>query len=369
MKLTDQIKNIFSSLLPVGNNLDFNESFENLGIESIDLVTARVQIENGLNVRIPDESWIEFETINEIVNFLSKNEEQNTQETQVENLPQFQQDYVVNMPQMAIEALSENWLFKEIGDKHWEMLCAGLNANSFDLTDSMGNRLYATFVRIRLNMSSSLADFTENQNVKMKGYISRFGESMYFSNINFGDGSTFVNADLMTTFSIRNASDNKRLTKSQPAPGQNTINALNANPSFGDEYRLIKKQVKTSISFENYNFDISEDILFEREYELSPYHDLNGVGLLYFAAYPIINDICEASHFNQKLEERWELNYFTSFKDILYYGNCNIDDSIIYRLHSYENIDDNHIKISSSLYRKSDNAVMAKIFSVKKKRS
>ena len=31
------------------------------------------------------------------------------------------------MPQMANAALSENWLFKELGDIHWELLSKGLN--------------------------------------------------------------------------------------------------------------------------------------------------------------------------------------------------------------------------------------------------
>ena len=36
--------------------------------------------------------------------------------------------------------------------------------------------------------------------------------------------------------------------------------------------------------------------LFEAEYKIVPYHDINGVGLLYFAAYPTISDICELAY-------------------------------------------------------------------------
>ena len=54
------------------------------------------------------------------------------------------------MPQMALEALSENWFFKELGDIHWELICKGLNTKSFDLKNDTDDRLYATFVRIRI---------------------------------------------------------------------------------------------------------------------------------------------------------------------------------------------------------------------------
>ena len=36
----------------------------------------------------------------------------------------------------------------------------------------------------------------------------------------------------------------------------------------------------------------SEENLYECHYEILPPHDINGVGLLYFAAYPSVFDLC-----------------------------------------------------------------------------
>ena len=41
----------------------------------------------------------------------------------------------VNMPQMAANGLSENWLFKHCGDLHWDALCASLDIRSSELED------------------------------------------------------------------------------------------------------------------------------------------------------------------------------------------------------------------------------------------
>jgi len=116
-------------------------------------------------------------------------------------------------------------------------------------------------------------------------------------------------------------------------------------------------------------FKISETSLFTTVYDLNPYYDLNGVGLLYFAAYPIINSKCEADFFNSlKPDERWETTYHVIARDVFYYANCNISDKIKYVLHEYQTLDNNVIKITSSLYRISDNTLMAKIFTLKKKK-
>ena len=92
-----------------------------------------------------------------------------------------EKDFTINMPQMAVEALSENWLFKALGDAHWEMLCNGLDTKSFDLKNDTGDRLYATFVRIRLHCSGNLRSFKENQKLGLSGDMNRYGNSVYFS--------------------------------------------------------------------------------------------------------------------------------------------------------------------------------------------
>lgn len=274
----------------------------------------------------------------------------------------------INMPQMALEALSENWLFKELGDVHWDLICKGLNTKSFDLKNDLGNRLYATFVRIRISCSNTLKSFNENEPAVIDGTIKRFGNSMYFSDILFQSGKESVKAELMTTFSIRDKVDNTKLAKSEPDLLKNNVAKLASFPSFGNEYRLIKKKILKEIGTDENKFIVEDKFIYETEYALNPYYDLNGVNLLYFAAYPIINDVCEAKFFNEKeFTTRWEQEYYTAYKDVLYYSNCNIFDTILYQLVSFEDIGNGQIKISSILRRKSDQVIIARIFTVKKK--
>ncbi len=336
-------------------------------IDSIDLVTIRVDFEKMYGKPIPDSKWLDFNTLDEIIRFCTIGNTINNTDTGFKTPDYKEKIFKLNMPQMAVEALSENWLFKELGDFHWELLCEGLNTQSSSLTDEIGNRLYATFVRISISFPVSLSEFTENDMFKMKGSILRYGHGMYFSEIISTGNKGAIKANLMTSFSIRNNIDNTKLMKSQPASGTNLIEEAKTFPLFGDDYRLIKKNAQKEVTNFGEIFKVSDEILFAINYQLNPYYDLNGVGLLYFAAYPVINDVSSSVFFTNLFGTRWETAYSTIARDIFYFANCNIDDTIDYRLNAYETLANGTIKIASSLHRKTDNVLMARIFTIKKK--
>ena len=65
------------------------------------------------------------------------------------------------------------------------------------------------------------------------------------------------------------------------------------------------------------------------------------MSLIYFAAYPTISDNCESHYFNEvenHLDRRWEQQYFTLARDIMYYANCELSDTIIYHLNKIEKV-------------------------------
>ncbi|MFT3680839.1 MAG: phosphopantetheine-binding protein [Ferruginibacter sp.] len=362
---------IIQNTVPEIDKKDIKLPFENIGIDSIDLVTIRVDLEKEIGKNIPDSKWVTFENLYEIIGYCSSHE--NSIATNGNGLEQksILKEVTIDMPQMAIEALSENWLFKELGNLHWQMLCDGLGTKSFDLKDELDNRLYATFVRISINSTVPLNKFKENETLSIDGKINRYGNSMYFSNIILQSGEAAIDAHLMTSFSIRNASDNTKLVKSQPGGVKNSIHEFDINPAFGNEYRLVKKGELNAIRIGDIQFEINNDCIFETPYNLNPYYDLNGVGLLYFAAYPIISDVCEAKYFNalEKDYDRWELAYYTLSRDIFYYGNCNVNETVLFKLHAFSFLENDMVQLNSSLHRKSDNSLIARIFTVKKKRS
>lgn len=364
------MRTIINRILPNINEQEYNLEFKNLAIDSIDLVSLRVEIENRLGRMIPNQDWLSFKNLNDILAYTeqqsseSKNDLYKKEEISAQKKQQF-----ITMPQMCMEGLSENWLFKEAGDLHWDLLCKGLGTDSSKLKDDLGNRLYATFVRIRIDGTGNLSDFKENSPYEFNAELSRFGMGMFFSKINFQSLGNLMKIDMMTSFSVRKSTgDNKSLAKSQPNVEHCDIPATLEFPVFGNEYRLIKKGELSTFFCKDYVFNISENQIFNFEYSLNPYYDLNGVGLLYFAAYPVISDYCELQYFREHSDENWAENYFTLFRDIMYYANTDAQDTIIYVLNSVEQLTENRVKIQATLYRKSDQKMMARIFTVKQKR-
>lgn len=359
------IKELIQKELNIEDTSAFDEPIETLGIDSMDLITLRVKLEKQFGKEVPDEIWLTMSSLSELVSFFSEDVQASNgihNSTLKSEEFEHKRSHQVNMPQMALGGLSESWLLKEMGDFHWFQLCEGLNTKSFDLTDQTGERLYATFVRIKHESKDSLAAFQENEKVEMGGSMTRFGSSMYFSkNAIFNDNKR-IDFNMMTTFSSRGR-DNSKLTKGKPNSRiQNDIIELNDMPDFGQKYRMIRKQVDHSLQLSGVNFKMIEHSIFEFDYDINPYHDINGVNLLYFAAYPIISDFCE---FNYIKKEKDFSRTNTIARDVFYFSNCNIDDNILYKLNEFELLENNRAKIQSTLIRKSDNKTLAKIFTIK----
>lgn len=251
----------------------------------------------------------------------------------------------INMPQMAMRGLSESWLFKEMGDLHWHTLCKGLQTPSSAIADSEGYRLYATFTRIRLELGGPLTDFRENEDLILDLAPSRFGAGMFFGDIDIQGARATGKATLMTSFSkFGEAGSNTSLMKGQPIiPDDCAIPTLTAAPEFAQTYRTLRAEQLPAP-------------LFETEYEMLPVHDINGVGLLYFAAYPMIADLCAARHGGRALLS----NHSTTTRDICYFANAMPDETLVFRLHDWNQTPE-QVHYRATLSRKSDDKTMALI--------
>jgi probable biosynthetic protein (TIGR04098 family) len=342
--------------------------FDASGLDSFDLLEIRVKLENATDHAIPDTEWIAFNSLQDIQLYLNTATSMSAGESEAGGIAT-QRRTSINMPQMALGGLSESWLLKEFGDIHWAMTCAALNSESHNLVDELGNRLYATFVRIRYESSHHLKQFQENELLDFQGRLSRFGKSMFFSDLMVRGQDKEITASLMTTFSVRQ-SNNKSLLKGEPRiPPGCAAEVLEATPRFASEYREMRKANMAELELRGQKFTAQKELLFETTYQLNPYLDLNGVNLLYFAAYPMISDYCEMEFMRQHHGDlsagHWPLQASTIARDIFYYGNCDLDDRIVFGVNSFAPAPDGRFRIATSLFRESDRELIANIFTLK----
>lgn len=346
----------------------FSLPFAQSGLDSFDLLEIRVRLESEGAHRIPDSEWLAFKSFQDIQNYFDQINPLVPSEIESPGITSHRR-VVINMPQMVLGGLSEHWLFKELGDIHWGMTCDALNSESDQLVDEMGNRLYATFVRVRAESSHHMKEFQENEWLDFQGRLFRFGKSMFFSDISVRSKEKQIKASLMTTFSFRQ-SNNKSLLKGEPLIPENCpAEAKTSMPPFAEEYREMRKGNQSALELGGSTFPAHRESLFETTYNINPYQDVNGVNLLYFAAYPTISDYCEtefmAQHKRAAFKSHWALEASTIARDVFYYGNCDLDDRIVFAVNSCELMEGRKLGIATSLLRESDRQLIANIFTAK----
>lgn len=267
------------------------------------------------------------------------------------------------MPHMAISALSENWLMKELGDLHWDLLSKGLQQKTSEIKDHFGNRLYATFVRTNI-LVSPLDQFSENDILSLEGTIKRFKTNTYITNTVGRSNGNQVKATFVSCFTHRDENDNSKISKSDPKDSFNQVEELEEIPEFLQKYRLLKKGLLGKLEFGDVEFSLSDEVIYETQYQINPFYDINGGGLLYFASYPIISDKCMTDYV-RALDS--DSSYQTIYRDVFYLANCNKSDEVCFQLNSLEYLDNSRLVITTSLYRKSDKTKMATIFTIKQR--
>ncbi|MCS6987037.1 MAG: phosphopantetheine-binding protein [Sphingomonadaceae bacterium] len=372
---------------PELEDADLDRPFVELGLDSFDLISLRADLETRLGRAIPDARWQSLRCPADLaqpaadryaaepepsaerrpaapppaatvvpmakprVRYSLLPPQRGDAPDGPAALPPNERHYRINLPQMAMRGLSEGWLFRELGDLHWAVLMHELKTQSASLADGAGHRLYATFTRVAFTSNVPLTDYRENERLAIRIDESRFGAAMFFGDARIEGVRGVATARLMTTFArFGEAGANTSLLKGQPViPPECAIRDLGELPPFAVEYRQLRATPLPPAQA-------------ELDYEIQPFHDINGVGLLYFAAYPAIAELC----LTRLKGPAFAFETSTVERDICYFANAEPTDTLIFRLHDWAE-DDREVRYLASLARKSDGVTMARIRAVKRR--
>jgi probable biosynthetic protein (TIGR04098 family) len=239
----------------------------------------------------------------------------------------------IGMPQLGPYGLSENWLLRHLGDAHWSIICKALDRRSRDIVDEDGNRLYASFARARWTSTKPLSGYRESDRLEGSMEMVCFGDGVFLSSTELGDGIDMITVQLASIFTRREAADsNDRLLASlPPIPETGLIPSVETAPSFLTEHRLLRSNKLPSLTFMGERFDLPSEFAEYGTYKTNGYLDFNGANLLYFASYPTISDICESQ--TRYVKNCFGFDAFVTRaspmgRDIFYFGNANLGDSI-----------------------------------------
>ncbi|MEY4551273.1 MAG: hypothetical protein RL685_7468, partial [Pseudomonadota bacterium] len=200
---------------------------------------------------------------------------------------------ILSMPHMAMGALSEFFFLKECGDIHWEMVSRGFGRSPQNLCDQSGNRLYMTFVRVRWQATHPLTSFVEGDALTFEGTLRRAGARLFVSKtrLTSKDGRR-IDATLLSSFAYRNASGDlvKGLPELDSSVQQDDEAAAFVAGYFQLKTALSGQGSRGTHSLAGIEIEHAAEAIDRSDYCINPYHDINGANLLYFAAYPQVQD-------------------------------------------------------------------------------
>lgn len=255
----------------------------------------------------------------------------------------------LGMPHLGLSGLSENWLLRECGDRHWQAVCEIVGVPSHRLCNRAGHRLYSSFIATEIS-GDPLGAFGENDTLSFAIRITRLSPYRFFSSqhVVCASEARQCTVNMMTLFVRKETfEDNHNLTR-EAVPLSCAPDFRIAEPAdafTAERLQLAHRHLK----------DAPPACLpSEYIYDICPLTDFNAARFLYFAGYQAILDRAE-----WYLLRRPGLEFSsTVHRQTYYFANVNIGDRAIVKIGGFRQ-DGANYRFDAVLTRGSDGSMIA----------
>lgn len=226
--------------------------------------------------------------------------------------------YRAGMPQLSFTGLSENWLLKECGHRHWEALAAHAGYATPDFSDDQGGRSYAAFTAIRLQ-ANGFDTVRENDDFEIHTTLCRTGPVRHFSTHRIARGAVpIAEVSMSSTFVMRGETRNNRSVARATLAG--LAGAVSPMPADAHAMTQAGKRLRAGdrASYEGL-VQVERDAA---EFLPCPSNDFNGADFLYFASFQSFVDRAEWQH------HRFAEPPVIASRSLHFYGNLNVGDTL-----------------------------------------
>jgi probable biosynthetic protein (TIGR04098 family) len=272
----------------------------------------------------------------------------------------------IGMPHLDVGGLSEAWLFRYVGDLHWEAISRRLGVATDEIRDEGRARLYPTVVALRARYDVPPSDVRENDVLEAAIEVEPCGRACAQGRFAATVGPAHLSVEIITTFAARHPDGAMHMARPIPALAERW-SPIQAPSRLARLARAARKGEPLDDPFCGPRLDAAGAFLGSVPHAPSPYADYNGAGLLYFAAYPTIADTAE-----RRLVRRlglgpadapdWAVATSPLARDVFYYGNLPLGDALSVQLLSFAMSDDGAgVKTRVRLRRASDGHVIADV--------
>jgi probable biosynthetic protein (TIGR04099 family) len=226
---------------------------------------------------------------------------------------------VLGMPHLCLGGLSETWLIKECGHRHWFMLAQASGRTVPDFRDAAGDPVYAAFVAVSVR-DACLDAAREHDELGFESHLERTSRTKFMSRHRLAVRGREIGEVVMTSVFVKRtqAGVNRSLARVD-VPGLPPVEPAGDLAADAATVAALRRDTWTK----HLGFARAEAAVFDRfVIDPCPSQDFNGADFLYFASFQAFVDRAEWAFFRP--DPRWT----TRLRDIVYHGNIEPGDRV-----------------------------------------
>ncbi|WP_038361162.1 Pnap_2097 family protein [Bosea sp. 117] len=258
---------------------------------------------------------------------------------------------VLGMPHLSLGGLSETWLLKELGHRHWQLLAGMAGRAVPDFRDADGTPVYAAFCAVSI-ADARFDALREHDELAISSELARISRTQFASRHRLSCRGRPVGTVELSSVFVRRSEPGRNRSIARIA--LDIFPAADPPEGFGAAATMAAKM--RGAWSEHFGFDrAGAGDATRLVINPCPSQDFNGADFLYFAAFQAFVDRAE-----------WELlaplqPRSTSARDIVYHGNVEIGDRIVVELKA-QRAERDGLSHWCQLRRLADGALLADVF-------
>jgi probable biosynthetic protein (TIGR04099 family) len=263
---------------------------------------------------------------------------------------------VLGMPHLCMTGLSETWLIKECGHRHWFLLARAAGLPVPDFRDPAGEPIYAAFLAVSVR-DAAFDNVREHDRLVFASRLARSSRTQFMSLHTCTVAGRSIGAIVLTSAFVRREHKGKNRSVARiEVPG---LPALRPDPNAA-AYAAETTTLRSNRWRTHLGFELEKATVIDRSIiDPCPAQDFNGADFLYFASFQAIADRAEWAFFRPHAPFP-----VTRRRDIVYRGNIDPGERVVASLLQFRREAEN-LAHWYRLEREADGAAIADIFTLR----
>jgi probable biosynthetic protein (TIGR04099 family) len=264
---------------------------------------------------------------------------------------------VLGMPHLCLGGLSESWLLRECGHRHWFLLAQAAGRAVPDFRDAAGDPVYAAFVAVTVRGAQFDAAH-EHDELGFGSRLTRISRTRFMSVHRLAVRGRAMGEIVMTSVFVKRTQAG--LNRSIARVEVSGLPPVEPAPEFADHATAVAA-LRRGHWVEHFGFARADAAALDRfVIDPCPAQDFNGADFLYFSSFQAFIDRAEWAFFRPVSPRAT-----TRRRDIVYHGNVDPGDRVAIVLRAIRR-SDGQLDHWCHIERENDATPLADVFTVRR---